>query len=329
MSRVSTDLIRTSGLPPCQKQQVYRKFRNNQVIKLAKGIYIDSGLWRELGQDRDALRLRTLARLAAVSQSQPKHLLVGHSAAFLHRLPVESFVPPTCAELGAVQRGSYPTNSHLSWRRIPVSHQKNALVINTEFGQVRTTGIAYTCLDLALWHSLDDALIATEHALHTSQLSRATWLNTQDRFQCRVGSAQARQIFRLATPWSESPRESQVKLCMWEAGLPAPLQQATVFDVDGYVIGRPDFLYPLGLAIEYDGKAKYGTDLDQVLRSLRTERIRENSLQAGGLFFVRITSANYHDRSAFVAIQQLRNTLELHRWDARGLRYKAAGPAWN
>ncbi|GAB3595688.1 hypothetical protein GCM10027580_20480 [Corynebacterium faecale] len=45
------------------------------------------------------------------------------------------------------------------------------------------------------------------------------------------GIKAARPAVNLATPWSENPRESLVKVEMFQAGLPAPLQQVEISSV--------------------------------------------------------------------------------------------------
>ena len=61
----------------------------------------------------------------------------------------------------------------------------------------------------------------------------------------------------LADEHSASPRESRMRLVwMLDAGLPRPLCNRLVYDLDGTVLGKPDLLDPeLGVVGEYDGAA--------------------------------------------------------------------------
>lgn len=45
---------------------------------------------------------------------------------------------------------------------------------------------------------------------------------------------------------------------MYQAGLPAPLQQTEIYDIRGQLLGRVDFLFDdISLAVEYDGAGKH------------------------------------------------------------------------
>lgn len=56
----------------------------------------------------------------------------------------------------------------------------------------------------------------------------------------------------------ESPGESRSDYLFWRQGLPRPVPQYAVYDLDGRFIGRLDFAWPwLGVWGEFDGKVKY------------------------------------------------------------------------
>ncbi|WP_296216333.1 hypothetical protein [uncultured Corynebacterium sp.] len=171
-----------------------------------------------------------------------------------------------------------------------------AVLMPTEFGEIWTSGLLDTCHDLGLRHSLDDAVIATEAALHTKKITWHEWCKWRDWQSgqpIRHGAQRARTAARLITRYSESPRESQLKIRFWEHGLPAPFQQVNILNENGWTIGRVDMFFDVGLAVEYDGREKYGATTDATKRALLQERQRENDIQARGITLLRVTAETY------------------------------------
>lgn len=255
-------------------------------------------------------------------------MVTGKSAAILHGLPLESFTPPDTIELGTFYRGGIGASASLEWTYLPARMRPHVVTITTEFGPVTTTDCLGTCLQLALHHSLNDAVIAAEYALNQNFLSWENWQDAETLIANRRGVKQARTVFQLVTPWSESPRESLLKILMFQHGLPAPFQQVTIRNSSGMVLGRPDYYFDVGLATEYDGRSKYGFTEDQVRKALHQERLRENLIQAEGVHFIRVTSETFCDGTALRHIETM-----LHNLRDRGPlipreQWHAQGRAW-
>lgn len=113
--------------------------------------------------------------------------------------------------------------------RLAPGQGQRAVLIPTEFGEIWTSGLLDTCHDLGLRHSLDDAVIATEAALHTKKITWNAWRTwrawqdgmrdpgatltaTPETAPIRHGAQRARTAARLITRFSESPRESQLRV---------------------------------------------------------------------------------------------------------------------
>lgn len=89
------------------------------------------------------------------------------------------------------------------------------------------------------------------------------------RFRATVGGRLARQVDRrgvaraellldLGTGLAESPQESALLLTVVDAGLPVPVPQHEVPDLDGQAACRLDLAWPeLRIALEYDGRAAH------------------------------------------------------------------------
>lgn len=292
-------LVDVRRIDPSQARKWQRWVEKGEAVRLARGIYIPAGLWREIGQQPNAAEIQAEAFIVAeylrYSHRIPA-VVAGKSAAFLHGLPLEKFGPPETVELASPKRSLMGRNGRSERHLATPGQGHRAVLVPTEFGEIWTSGLLDTCHDLGLRHSLDDAVIATEAALHTKKITWHEWCNWrawQSEQPIRHGAQRARTAARLITRHSESPRESQLKIRFWEHGLPAPFQQVNILNEAGWTIGRVDMFFDVGLAVEYDGREKYGSTAPAIERALLQERQRENDIQARGITLLRITAETY------------------------------------
>ena len=88
---------------------------------------------------------------------------------------------------------------------------------------------------------------------------------------------QARQLIPLADARAECPQESQLRLVIIDAGLPAPEPQLWIYDGAGRGIYRIDLAYgPKRIGLEYDGASHMERE------RLRGDRYRMNWLASRG-----------------------------------------------
>ena len=107
--------------------------------------------------------------------------------------------------------------------------------------------------------------------------------------------ANAREAVPLINGLAESPRESDVRVALYENGYPPPIQQAEIRTARGYFIGRVDFFYPeRSLVLEYDGRGKTrGIDGGDPYKAINKERDRERSLISEAIIPIRITNDSF------------------------------------
>lgn len=303
-------LVDVRRIDPSQARKWQRWVEKGEAVRLTRGVYIPTGLWREISQQPNAAEIQAQAFIVAEYLRYSHRIsavVAGKSAAFLHGLPLEKFGPPETVELASPKRSLMGRNGR-SERHLATSGQgQRAVLIPTEFGEIWTSGLLDTCHDLGLRHSLDDAVIATEAALHTKKITWHEWCNWrawQSEQPIRHGAQRARTAARLITRYSESPRESQLKIRFWEHGLPAPFQQVNILNEAGWTIGRVDMFFDVGLAVEYDGREKYGSTAPAIERALLQERQRENDIQARGITLLRITAETYHSGRAIDQVSE-------------------------
>lgn len=109
----------------------------------------------------------------------------------------------------------------------------------------------------------------------------------------RRGIRAVRELLGLASPLAESPMESEARLVMIDGGLPPPILQYRVTDLQGYT-WRLDFAWPeLRVGAEYDG-----VDWHSGPEAFLRDRRRSAALQDLGWVVVPIVAGDVRYRRA-------------------------------
>ena len=356
-AKTTTLLIEGKRLPPGARRGLGR---GQRYYKIAPGIYAERARWEALSRD-DKLRLHGIAHVLSCTNG----ILCGQSAALMWGLPIARRADPN-AEIGFHPPEGTTAKLQLRTPRplhATAAKRAETLQIETSNGlrEVRLTGVNDTIIDLARWHSVADAVVAAEFAaraamggLGTPEFIAELRADANGLRRLR-GIAKAREALRLINGASESPRESALKVKLWKAGLPAPLQQVELH-YEGYFAGRVDFFYPCGLVIEYDGQSKYqpgqagglsgglsgrmssglsgglpgGMVNEEVFaaRQIISERARERKLQNLGLRIYRVDRDNFRDGTAVADICRIHRQMTQHGLEFPAANYRGGVPAW-
>ncbi|MDO5511699.1 hypothetical protein [Corynebacterium sp.] len=292
MTRVGGPLIDIATMSEGEKQKFYK---DTSRIKLAKGIYIRSRDWHELDH-----RGRALARIVATGSAAQGAIAAGKSAALIHRMPMKGWEtdhPVEFAMYGATKpraRKAY-TLRHLSLQQSVVAE-----IEDTRFGKVVVTPPAATGLDLARWHDLSTGVRGLDYALREDLATPKDIEAALRRGFGQHGVKLMRDAASLATAFSESPRESDMKVALWRAGLPAPYQQVNLYDHEGNFVARMDFFWPeIGFGTEYDGGGKFKGEFGiPVEIAAREDVIRQHKISNLGVLNYRVNNASARDASA-------------------------------
>ncbi|UJP10107.1 hypothetical protein L2X99_17435 [Microbacterium sp. KUDC0406] len=119
-----------------------------------------------------------------------------------------------------------------------------------------------------------------------------------------TGCGRVRAAVSLARVGVESPKETETRLLLIEAGLPEPVVQHEVRDA-GRFIARVDLAYPeLGIAIEYEGDG-HRTSKDQ----WRTDIRRQRDLEDRGWIVIRLTQADLEASGREALLTRVRNAI--------------------
>lgn len=163
---------------------------------------------------------------------------------------------------------------------------------------IPATSLARTVVDVAADLDFADAVALVEGVLRSEPERGVDLVTEQRRRLPRRGRDHLRAVLNFAGTLSESVLESHARGLFTRAGLPAPIQQATI-RIDRTFIGRVDFLWPAErVIVEVDGLSKYHEPGE-----LQREKSRQNGLIGAGYVVLRFTWHDIHHRAADVARQ--------------------------
>ncbi len=260
--------------------QFHRMNRRNELLRLARGVYVCAANYRLLDEiEQHAARVR-----AALSAQRTECVVSHQSAAVLHGLPL----------WGVDLRAVHLTKSHGSGRSTNALHVHAAPLADADLWWVRgqrVTSPPRTVFDLAASVLFEQAVVVADAALHAQLTSRLQLEDQLERGQMRHGRSRARAVVQFADGRSESVGESRSRVGMMRAGLPAPGLQCSVIRPDGTLAGRTDFDWAeLRLLGEFDGIGKYLRWLKQgegPADAVVREKIREDQLRELGYGMIR------------------------------------------
>lgn len=272
-----------------------------------------------------------LAWVVGHAASSPSSAVVGRTAARVVGMPLNGRERNPQVELAGESRSGAGRRKTVLYRSLPDHLRDRVLAYPTQFGTVHLTHPAQTGIDLARWHTLEDAVLGLDHGL------RQGWFNEGDLERLlrwagplpRIG--RSRRAVALATPFSESPRESALKVAMWRKGLPAPYQQAVIYDSYGEDIGRIDFFFgDVGLGVEYDGRGKYEGEFGEAPDSVRRREMhRQKRLLREGVVLVRIDQDSFRDGSGVREVCRMYEHLVRQNYTIPDRQWEAGGLAWH
>lgn len=261
---------------------ISRRRREREFVKIVDGLWLPADVPRNL---------ETLS--VAYTRLYPQAVLTGWSAAVVHGLTqIHHGVVP---ELSV---GPHGRERHgLRIRRYPIPDK----AVTTVRG-VRVTAYRWTAFDLARFSDHVQGVQAIEE-FYRHGMARAAFAETVSYMAGTWGIARARKVLEDADPRSESPRETETRLFLKEAGFTDFVPQVEVPEL-GY---RLDLADPQRkIAVEYDGPHHD----DPVQQS--KDRRRRNRLQAAGWIVIVVDRRIFRDQKSDV-LEQVRAAYLLRR----------------
>lgn len=275
--------------------------RRGDLCRIRRGAYAEPG---------DLDRFQTHRRLleATLAQGHPGAVISHGSAAVLHGLPA----PAAALDRVHLTRDRQGGGQRRTWLQVH-GHRLDPTDVCTVDGLAATTP-ARSVVDLACVLPLPDAVAVGDASLRL-RAELTDMLAVLERIGPRRGIASARRTLELLDPRSESYGESVSRVRMIELGVLEPVPQVRIYDRHRRFVGRVDFAWPeLGVVGEFDGRVKYGRDLDPEAdpnQTLWDEKVREDVLRELGWLVVRWTWADLHRPDAWIA--RLTRSLERGR----------------
>jgi hypothetical protein len=253
------------------------------------------GRWLSLGHGRAAPTTaldehrRWRAEVVAAVTAQRRDLVLSHAhAARAWGLPAPLGGWPIMTFTAAAGPTRYRSGLRIGVAPLPEPDV-------AAMGRVRVTSPSRTVLDCARSLPGPDALAVADRALRLRMVSAAELQDVAVRQHGWPGAPQARRVLELASGRRETPIESWSGWSFEDLGLPRPLWQVIVLDVDGVFVARPDALWAGGVVGEADGRLKYrlralergGVNADSLASAFDDERRRELDLRRLGASVVR------------------------------------------
>ena len=289
--------------------RIHRRIQNGTLRRLLPGVYIPTALL-DRHRSSECRDIVFMARVCALSLRYPDYVISGGVAAYLLGLPCEARIGQLT--LYAPSR-KCPALVHFPEVVIDDSIRIPSVCVRTcrpgrpvssiEYAGFRIATPARVVVDCARLlneqHAFPVACAGLSHACQFDRFrqdaSRPRQEEARRDFHEALdatprntrGRGHARWIVDHADAGCESPGEALVLLALLRAGIAGLTTQEEVC-VDGRMYFIDIALPALKIAIEFDGRIKYGETVSQVHDSIEAEQRRQRDLERAGWKVIRV-----------------------------------------
>jgi hypothetical protein len=236
---------------------------------------------------------------------RPQHVISHHTAALLHGLPLPGWLAADTRIHVTVPAGIRPPQMSGV-----IGHEVRTELLDVEdLDGVPVTSPLHTWADLGTVLPRT-ALVAVADALLAGDRPRYTPADLQRVIRARAGRRGVKRLraaAELARTRVESPKETETRLLLVDAGLPEPLTNYVITDAEGNFLARVDLAWPTSrTCVEYEGdghrtdRAQFRKDITRRERledhGWRVIRITDDDLSRGGEEFLRRVRRALHGR---------------------------------
>ena len=227
---------------------------------------------------------------------------------------------------GARQPVRLVVDPEASQRHVPGTRCVRAALEEAEVVTVhgfRITSVLRTAEDLAREaENLTEAVVALDVLIRAGLVRQRVLEAELGACAGGRGARQARAAALLCRTGVRSPWETRLRLFVLELGLPEPLVNVPVFDLDGTFLGAPDLLdVEAGLATEFDGAGH------RERKQHRDDNVREEGFERRGLVVARADSLDLTVHRADLG-RRLRAAHADALRNRRPARWTLAEPSW-
>lgn len=270
-----------------REDEVDRLVRRRVWQRVRRGAYCERQLWN--GADPAA---RHLLRVRAAALSLHRPAVASHVSAAL-ALGLRVWGVPL--DLVHMTR----TDVHSPRVEGGVHHHAGSLAdCVVEVDGLLVTSPARTALDIARLAGFERGVVTADSAIARPDCSLLQLRETATRMQDWPGARTAGRVASFADARSESVGESRTRVLFDAYGLPVLEPQVEILNRWGLVVARVDgLIFEADLAVEFDGRLKYGMHPDdtaaQASERLWREKRREDLIRRQGLTVERIVWADF------------------------------------
>ena len=312
MLRDHVELIRSSLVVAdshATKDHIHRRVRKGELIRLLAGIYIPSA--RLIGlNSRERKTAVFIARMCALSLRYPDYVISGGVAAYLLGLPADDQI-----EKLTLYAPSRDCPRHIHFPAITVEKNERFSAVTTTVSRPRSPvssikylgfriatparvvvdcarllneqhGFPIACAGLARACQFDRFRQAESH-VRQEEARKEFHESLTDTPLNTIGRERARWVIDRADAGCESPGEALVLLALLRAGIEGITTQEEVH-VAGHTYFVDIALPDLKIAIEFDGRIKYGDTVNEVHESIEAEQRRQRDLERAGWTVIRV-----------------------------------------
>ena len=292
----------TTSATSTERRRFARRAQLGKLIRIAPGYYLDT---EAITAHPDPGTVVALARLAAIQHKHPHLIASGPTAAWLFGLPLLGAHPlhvttatnqhPRPIELPKIQAGSLHFPAMAVQPHRPRGGRSPAMIRHD--GDFLGITLEDTVVDCALCLAEEEAFVVACAGLHELARyrrfyrddSRQREEHSRERLLRLIGASSqgrrhaisARWIVTHADAGCESAGESRLLYLLVRGGLQGLETQYPVSAANKWYfidIAIPEHR----IGIEFDGRGKYGSDVDSVHRSIEAEERRQRLLEAQG-----------------------------------------------
>ncbi|WP_439937193.1 type IV toxin-antitoxin system AbiEi family antitoxin domain-containing protein [Nocardia sp. N13] len=267
-------------------RHVHALVKAGVYVRVRRGEYIDGEVWRSLKRaDQHRVLTRAILRLA-----HPGATATHVSAAVEHGAPIWDLpldVVHTTRRDGKAGRRRDDWIQHCAV--LPADHveMRNGIAVSAA---------ARTCVEITTVADVERSLVVVNGLLNMGATTVGEFAALAENARYWPHSLTTDLVLRLCNGKLESAGETRFDYFCWRHHLPRPTPQVEVYDEDGRLVGRVDFLWSdHGVFVEFDGKEKYkkyrreGESLEEFL--MREKAREEKICQLTGWVCIRVTWA--------------------------------------
>ncbi|WP_051259150.1 endonuclease domain-containing protein [Schaalia suimastitidis] len=346
-SRITVALVRENMV--FTSQATFRNVRHRRgYIRIYRGCYLCASILQSCTNRYDIDKVIEVARIIALSRLKPACVPTGVSAAVMHGLP-------TTSSDGTVylrtQNRRCTTKAHLpevTFEGKVLAKEAIAKVHHRPHVGPTTTRILDIVCDRLDVATMVGSLIhdrITAFSLACTSLQWVSRFNKWKAQQCHREAERSRQhllalirslpktardtrkarwVLHGASPACDSPGEARLLALLMEAGFSGMEMQHPIARTDADAPYFVDIAFPRQhVALEFDGRAKYGTTVEDIHRAEEKENRRQREIEALGWTVIRVRWTDFSHADALLSQVERHLKAADRQWRRRNQRRRS------